>query len=205
MATASAAKSEAAVAKRGAAAQQPAAEEAAVSAPSRREFLYYIWGASIAMVLGEVGAGLLWFAFPRFAEGEFGGTFSIDPTELPPPDGAPVAKPAGRFWLSRPLVQGEETFVALYGVCTHLGCLPKWADLNDRFECPCHGSKFERDGLYIEGPAPRSLDRFATTIVFTDGTTAESNADGDPIPLNGKQIASIRVNTGTRILRAGKV
>ncbi len=204
MATASAAKSKAVATKQTDAAQ-PEAAEVAVSLPSRREFLYYIWGASLAMLVGEVVAATLWFAYPRFAEGEFGGTFAIDPTELPPPGGAPVSKPEGRFWLSSPVVDGEETFLALYGVCTHLGCLPKWVDVASRFECPCHGSKFERDGLYIAGPAPRSMDRFQTTIIFTDGTTAESNATGDPIPLNGRQIASVRVNTGSRILRSGKV
>ena len=45
-------------------------------------------------------------------------------------------------------------------MCTHLGCLYKWAQSNNRFECPCHGSKFSREGFYIEGPAPRSLDTF---------------------------------------------
>jgi len=205
MASASAAESRAVAKGRQAAAAETAEADVSVSLPSRREFLYYIWGASIVMLTGQVTAGVIWFIFPRFAEGEFGGTFTVDPTELPEPDGAPVSKPEGRFWLSKPVIDGEETFVALYAVCTHLGCLPKWVDINDRFECPCHGSKFEKTGLYIAGPAPRSLDRFKTTIVFTDGTTAESNAVGDPIPLNGKTIQSIRVDTGTRLLRPGKV
>jgi cytochrome b6-f complex iron-sulfur subunit len=204
MATARAAQSKA-VAAQGTEATQQQAAEIAVSLPSRREFLYYIWGASLAMVVGEVVAATLWFSFPRFAEGEFGGTFTVDPTELPPAGSAPVSKPEGRFWLSTPIVDNEETFVALYAVCTHLGCLPKWVDIADRFECPCHGSKYQRTGLYISGPAPRSLDRFKTTLIFTDGSTAESNAAGDPIPLEGRQIATILVDTGTRIRRAGKV
>lgn len=53
---------------------------------------------------------------------------------------------------------------ALYMVCTHLGCLYKWEQSNNRFECPCHGSKFSREGYYIEGPAGRSLDTFEITI-----------------------------------------
>jgi cytochrome b6-f complex iron-sulfur subunit len=206
MASASAAKTKAAVAQgEQAAAKAGAASDVSVSLPSRREFLYYIWGASFALIAGEITAGVLWFAFPRFAEGEFGGTFTIDPTELPEPDGAPVSKPEGRFWLSRPVLDGQDTFVALYGVCTHLGCLPKWVDANNRFECPCHGSKFQRSGLYISGPAPRSLDRFRTTIVFTDGTTAVTDEAGDPIPLEGRTIASLQVDTGARIKRPGKV
>lgn len=206
MASASAAKPKAAVAQRGqAAAKAAAASEVPVALPSRREFLYYIWGASFALIAGEITAGVLWFSFPRFAEGEFGGTFTIDPTELPEADGAPVSKPEGRFWLSRPVLDGQDSFVALFGVCTHLGCLPKWVDVNNRFECPCHGSKYQRSGLYIEGPAPRSLDRFRTTVIFTDGTSAVTDEAGDPIPLEGRAIASILVDTGTRIKRAGKV
>jgi cytochrome b6-f complex iron-sulfur subunit len=151
MATAGAANQETAVAKReqaavSARAKAPAAE-VEVALPSRREFLYYIWGASIAMVIGEIVGASLWFVFPRFAAGEFGGSFSVDPTELPESGGAPIAKPEGRFWLSRPIMDGQDTFVALYAVCTHLGCLPKWVDVNDRFECPCHGSKYQRSGL----------------------------------------------------------
>ena len=206
MATASAAESKAVATGRQAAAAQAATEaDVSVSLPNRREFLFYIWAASFAMLTGEVIAGTLWFAFPRFAEGEFGGTFTVDPTEVPPAGGAPVNKPEGRFWLSSPIEDGADTFVALYAVCTHLGCLPKWVDVTDRFECPCHGSKYERDGKYISGPAPRSLDRFKTTIVFTDGTVAESNAIGDPIPLEGRTIQSLRIDTGTRLLRPGKV
>jgi len=185
------------------AAAKPAAqtEAVAVSAPSRREFLYYIWGASIALMLGEVGAAVAWFAYPRFKEGEFGGTFIVPGTDIPAVNAAPVFKAEGRFWLSNP----EEGFVSLYGVCTHLGCLPKWSAENFRFECPCHGSRYEINGKYITGPAPRSLDRFLTTVVFTDGSSGVTDADGDPIPLNGRLIQEIRVDTSTRIKRNGKV
>ncbi|MBK8030346.1 MAG: Rieske 2Fe-2S domain-containing protein [Anaerolineae bacterium] len=178
-----------------------AAPQVQVAAPSRREFLYYIWGASMALLLGEAGAGLIWFALPRFKEGTFGGTFNLAGDTLPQAGSAPVNVPEGRFWLSN----SDAGFVVLYGVCTHLGCLPKWVDVNNRFECPCHGSKYEIDGKYIEGPAPRSLDRFRTTITFTDGTSETMNRDGDPINLAGRTIASIAVDTGTRLKRNGKV
>lgn len=127
-----------------------------VDAPTRREFLYYIWGASIALLLGQATAGLIWFTYPRFREGEFGGVFPLPPEILPAVGETPESVPSGRFWMSN----SESGVLALYGVCTHLGCLPRWAPTNERFECPCHGSKFEGDGSYIEGPAPRGLDRF---------------------------------------------
>lgn len=173
-----------------------------VAAPSRREFLYYIWGASLALLLGQATAGLLWFSLPRFKEGTFGGIFNYAPDKVPTKDQPPLNVPEGRFWVSN---VPDEGLVVLYGVCTHLGCLPKWVANNNRFECPCHGSKYQKDGHYIEGPAPRSLDRFPTTLTFTDGTQAVMNENGDPIPLNDRTIASVRIDTGKRIKRAGRV
>ena len=168
-----------------------------VAAPSRREFLYYIWGASIALLLGEASAGLIWFAFPRFKEGEFGGAFAFNPEELPGVGAAPTSVPAGRFHVTLT----TEGLRALYGVCTHLGCLPKWVPTNNRFECPCHGSKFQLSGDWIEGPAPRHLDRFIATVTYADGTTVETPTDGGAIPLDPeRQITSIQIDTGARII-----
>src|SRR5574341_158615 len=96
---------------------RPAKAEAAVevSPPSRREFLYYIWGASIALLLGEATAGIIWFALPRFKPGEFGGTFTYQGDNIPTETEPPLNIPVGRFWLSTGPGEG---FVALYGVCT---------------------------------------------------------------------------------------
>jgi len=66
---------------------------------SRREFLYYIWAASMALFLAETGGAILWFAIPRFKAGEFGGTFELDVAEVPTADSGPVAYDEGRFWL----------------------------------------------------------------------------------------------------------
>ena len=168
-----------------------------VAAPSRREFLYYIWAASTLLALGETGAALIWFAFPRFKEGEFGGTFAFNPEELPSVGSAPTSVPAGRFHVTLT----TEGLRALYGVCTHLGCLPKWVPTNGRFECPCHGSKFRLSGSWIEGPAPRDLDTFITTVTYADGTTVETPAGGGAIPLDlNRQITSIQIDTGARII-----
>lgn len=167
----------------------------AVAAPSRREFLYYIWGASIALMLGQVGAGVLWFAFPRFREGEFGGIVPFTDS-LPNAGDAPVFVASGRYHISNT----PAGLLALYGVCTHLGCLPKWAPTNNRFECPCHGSKYRANGTYIEGPAPRGLDRFPVKVTFTDGTSVETDGTGDPVELpSGKVVVKVEVNTGKKI------
>jgi len=36
-----------------------------------------------------------------------------------------------------------------------LGCIVKPSDTG--FDCPCHGSKFAKDGSVIKGPAPKAL------------------------------------------------
>lgn len=129
---------------------------------NRREFFTYAWGAALGLLLLQGGVGMFRFMYPRFKAGEFGGVFFIGPeSALPPTDAPPMPYTAGKFWMVNTTDQGPK---ALYMVCTHLGCLYKWAQSNNRFECPCHGSKFSREGYYIEGPAPRSLDTFAVTV-----------------------------------------
>ncbi len=52
-------------------------------------------------------------------------------------------------------------WLALYQRCVHLGCKVPFRDDCHSFKCPCHGSHYNVDGEYLDGPAPRSLDRFA--------------------------------------------
>lgn len=52
-------------------------------------------------------------------------------------------------------------WIALYQRCVHLGCTVPYRDDCFSFKCPCHGSHYNTDGEYLDGPAPRSLDRFA--------------------------------------------
>src|SRR5262249_813250 len=95
---------------------------------SRREFLYYIWGATMALLLAETGGGIIWFSLPRFRAGEFGGVFNFDPASLPQKGSPPVGFPAGKFWISNT----NNGLLALSMVCTHLGCLFKWVPANNR-------------------------------------------------------------------------
>lgn len=46
---------------------------------------------------------------------------------------------------------------ALSATCTHLGCTVRENPDKDGFTCPCHGSRFDREGRVIGGPAPESL------------------------------------------------
>jgi cytochrome b6-f complex iron-sulfur subunit len=55
------------------------------------------------------------------------------------------------------VIHSQEGFFALNAVCTHLGCLTAWKPEIQTIACPCHGSKFTREGVKKEGPAPKPL------------------------------------------------
>lgn len=162
---------------------------------TRREFLNYAWLTSLGFVfLVGMGGSAYFFAFPRFKEGEFGGLFPLGKAgdSLPKPDDPPVHNPAGKFWLSN--VNGM--IVALYDVCVHLGCLYNWEPSTSRFECPCHGSKYTKAGKYLEGPAPRSLDRMTMSFKSGNQTIASTDAKGNPLPIPTDPNVDIMIDTG---------
>jgi nitrite reductase/ring-hydroxylating ferredoxin subunit len=41
--------------------------------------------------------------------------------------------------------------------CTHLGCVLRKNDAEGSWDCPCHGSRFDKDGNVIQGPAISGL------------------------------------------------
>jgi cytochrome b6-f complex iron-sulfur subunit len=185
---------------------------------TRREFLFYIWGASIALFAAESAGLLVWYLIPKFREGEFGGTFTLPIDNLPEVNAEPKNFAEGRFWLvnlDTASADGQERMfqasdedgpiqgvAAIYKVCTHLGCIYSWIPVNNRFECPCHGSKYRLDGRRIESPAPRTLDRFKVEALAEDRTTilAESAlVDNFYQPMSlPSGAAFLRVDTGAK-------
>ena len=129
---------------------------------NRRELLARGWKAGF----GLVGLAAAWTTWDIFKPGEavgFGGTVKAGAAEAVPKDNV-TAVQAIRGYVTE--IEGET--VALSWKCPHLGCRVPWCDSSGEFECPCHGSKFNRLGEWREGPAPRGMDRYAVEIV--DGT-----------------------------------
>jgi cytochrome b6-f complex iron-sulfur subunit len=148
---------------------------------SRREFLYYVCGASLALLLAESCGAITWFALPHKRLGvDF---FRFDPKKVPPPNAAPLDILDGRFFLSNT----EAGLFALSRICPYRGCEIKWSDLYHRFVCPCCAGRFGVDGKFLgNGPACRDLDRFVVQVT-TRSDTITTPLDGGPVTLQGAE------------------
>ncbi len=116
--------------------------------------------------------------------GGFGGEIGLGPLDDVLADvdaaGGFLYLPEARAYVVR--ADDEELGIrALYQKCPHLGCRVPVCESSARFECPCHGSVFNRVGERVEGPAPRSMDRFAIRLddgdVVVDTTVPLEGAD----------------------------
>jgi glycine/D-amino acid oxidase-like deaminating enzyme/nitrite reductase/ring-hydroxylating ferredoxin subunit len=58
-------------------------------------------------------------------------------------------------------VHRDETgeYHAVSAVCPHMGCLVEWNPGERSWDCPCHGSRFDADGVVINAPAVDDLPR----------------------------------------------
>jgi cytochrome b6-f complex iron-sulfur subunit len=151
---------------------------------TRRQFLNRgIVGLMVASLSG-FGASLIAFLWPSVSAG-FGAKINagtVSDIEKSLSAKTPFYNPVGRFYInpyptdpgtlakakkvySPALLTGMQAgYVALYQRCVHLGCRVPWCVSSQWFECPCHGSKYNRVGEKKGGPAPRGLDRFAVSV-----------------------------------------
>jgi cytochrome b6-f complex iron-sulfur subunit len=147
---------------------------------TRRAFFRRLLGAGFGLAMLDFGAASLAFLWPSLSGG-FGGliTLSASADDIKKQIAStklPFYFAPGRFYLvpynadndkqgiykKAGLVAGG--LMALYQRCVHLGCRVPFCQASQWFECPCHGSKYNRAGEYKLGPAPRGLDRFPLTV-----------------------------------------
>jgi len=51
----------------------------------------------------------------------------------------------------------DGTVHRMSAVCVHLGCVVAWNGSEKTWDCPCHGSRYDRFGAVINGPANKDL------------------------------------------------
>ena len=149
---------------------------------TRRSFVRNAALGATAIVLAEVAAGTGAFVWPN-KRGEFGSVLTVSAADVPGVMEPPFRNIAGKFLL----VHNEDGLLALYTKCPHLGCTVPWVgppDSPNAFQCPCHGSMYDYNGVRTGGPAPRPMDYMAIEI---EGDTVKVNtrdimtrADYDP-------------------------
>ncbi len=62
------------------------------------------------------------------------------------------------------IVKDDKKWIALWPVCTHLGCLVNWNGNVNEFRCPCHGGRYKMDGTVLAGPPRAPLTRLPMEI-----------------------------------------
>ena len=172
--------------------------------PSRRDFLRGGLLASAGGVLAAFGGASLAFLWPSL-KGGFGAQIevgTVDAIKQGIADGGgQFAYPSGRSYLvaydasldpdgTYADITQNSPFMALYQRCVHLGCRVPWCESSKWFECPCHGSRYNRWGEYEFGPAPRGLDRFAVTV------------DGDKVVIDTAKVVTGPSRTGGVLAQA---
>jgi Rieske Fe-S protein len=68
-------------------------------------------------------------------------------------------------------------FSACSLICTHLGCTIE-ADGEDAFLCPCHGSRYDRDGKVLAGPAQSPLPKLRVERLPDNTLRLHMRSDG---------------------------
>ena len=81
-------------------------------------------------------------------------------SQLANDEGAILSKGFRKIALYR---DGSGTLHSFTAVCSHLGCVVQWNADEKTFDCPCHGSRFSKEGVVINGPAVSNLERIKIT------------------------------------------
>jgi len=124
----------------------------------RRTFLSRMWTWGLGIMAGAA----VWTSwdFLQPVAGQAGG-----PVATVPPDAVPSETVLEIPQMRGYLTQIDGQVVPLNWKCPHLGCKVPWCESSGQFECPCHGSAFNRAGEYRSGPSPRGMDRYEYEVI----------------------------------------
>lgn len=152
---------------------------------SRRQFFNRASVTLMSASLGAFGAAVLAFLW-KGSSGGFGSKITVGPVD-DVIDQIRANKgfyyvPQARAWITeypkealskaRAVYGGQSSVmagieagvIALYQKCPHLGCRVPECASSQWFECPCHGSQYNRVGEKKGGPAPRGMDHFGVSV-----------------------------------------
>jgi glycine/D-amino acid oxidase-like deaminating enzyme/nitrite reductase/ring-hydroxylating ferredoxin subunit len=96
------------------------------------------------------------FDYPYYLlKDRFGKPEVSEERELQPGEGRVIR--SNGHWIARSCdAQGVSCDVS--AVCPHMGCLVRWNNAEETWDCPCHGSRFTADGKVQSGPAETLLE-----------------------------------------------
>jgi cytochrome b6-f complex iron-sulfur subunit len=155
---------------------------------SRRQFLNRGLLIAVGFAAATLAPAMLAFLWP-FRDVGFGGKVKVDKTlpelqayittnqqpyyvaaaqayveSYPGSDPGVMAKARKVYKNAAVLNAMQLGVVTLWQRCPHLGCRVPFCQTSQWFECPCHGSKYNRVGEKKAGPAPRGMDHFLPII-----------------------------------------
>jgi len=133
---------------------KPAPVRPASTTSGRRLALRTMARASLLLLL----AGLLW-PLRRFVRHRV----------APKPRLVTIPRPTtGRDFVLHPefiLFLDRHPPYAVSRTCTHLGCKVQFIEEEGRIVCPCHQSRFSRQGVYLSGPAKKDLPTYPVRVL----------------------------------------
>ena len=103
------------------------------------------WGMTSAMVSARILSGMIAGGVPDWAE-----VFSPQRPVLSQDNMKPLMDEAGHALRNLARVTPAPR-------CTHLGCETVWNPDEESWECPCHGSRFDKEGRLLDGPAQKNV------------------------------------------------
>ncbi len=146
--------------------------------PTRREFIrdlsLAVAGALSALgVTREAAAELAFGLAEPVGEGTLATTYPI-----PAGDSVQIDRKNEII-----LVRWEHAVYAFNLSCPHQNTALKWNEKDGKFKCPKHNSRYQPNGVFIDGRATRGMDRFAVSLqganVVVD-VNAMHKQDADP-------------------------